>query len=436
VKQGQPPLTREIGDRIMRRCVAVDNTQTVHEIVFDVLGKAVTADKWEPHHFVRTDAYRPAKNNVAVQRFVARMRARTGPLFAPPEPGARFGYVIVKPGSAARAGVDADAQTGYDLRGRRVELKKGDLMEYAAVATALGMRIDVAYYMVHYVAGLCARFVNGDYAPAETDDDAAAQKAAKKAIETYLRVLGGDDPAEARRRGVAYRAAYRAAAAQQRAATVARIGSAASSVLDGEHTSYDVLEEGIAAVVAAADAAAAAAVGRDGAAWCALVAARLGVAASGEDAGGDGTAHNLYAIRTDDGASFEEPERAATAALGAALERAGGAAVGYRRRLEAAVIAARGGMVAATANGAEVPDSHSEFDAAALLEFRRAFLALVAARVCRRRRDRLAEYVARLKEGRIRGAMPTNGVVTAMAAAAIAAIAPGARRELKAIDLY
>jgi hypothetical protein len=93
--------------------------------------------------------------------------------------GERFSYVIIATGAT------------FDLHGRKSALKKGDRMEFAAAARALALEVDVAYYMVSYVVGLCARFINGDAAfqpPAnarltEKNIDELSQKAAKKSLE-------------------------------------------------------------------------------------------------------------------------------------------------------------------------------------------------------------------------------------------------------------
>ena len=253
VKQGQPGLAREIGYRIMWACVALDNRRAVLGIVTDTLRDAVVnGAQWNFEHFVKTDAYKPLKNNIPVQKFVARMRAThsalqaagdpRAPLYTPPDAGERFSYVIATVGCT------------FDLHGRKAAPSKGERMAFARVARApdSGVEVDVAYYMMQYVAGLCARFVNsepefaaaGAEALARGDEaraDELSQKAAKKALEDFIRGLGGLDPATMRRRGVAYRRAYAAATATARADLEERLGPVAAATLQGDWINYEML---------------------------------------------------------------------------------------------------------------------------------------------------------------------------------------------------
>ena len=191
VKMGVSGLAREIGTRIMWACVAPDNRRAVRAITEDVLREAVqNPGQWDFEHFVKSDAWKPHKDNKTVQRFVARMRARLAAggdkrLYALPEPGERFRYVLVR-------------TPDYDLRGCKSAAKIGDRMEYAAAARAVGLEVDVALYLTNYVVGLCARFINGDPDFVAGGDpatqDKKAQDAAKKALDLFLRGLGGLDP--------------------------------------------------------------------------------------------------------------------------------------------------------------------------------------------------------------------------------------------------
>ena len=240
VKQGQPGLARELGFRIMWACVSLNNARPIRAIVEDALKEAiVNGSQWGFDHFVKTDAWKPLKNNVAVHRFIARMRARreTAPaaetqLYNLPEPGERFSYVIVRTGAA------------FDLKGRKYTPSKGERMEFAKVARELNLEVDVSYYIMQYVVGLCARFINSEAAfatPAEVaangDEkraDELAQKAAKSALETFVRSLGGLDPATMRRRGFAYRRAYSAASSVAKTELVKRLGAVGAAILQND----------------------------------------------------------------------------------------------------------------------------------------------------------------------------------------------------------
>jgi DNA polymerase elongation subunit (family B) len=315
VKQGQPGLAREIGHRIMWACMALDNRRTVLEIVRDTLRDAVVnGAQWNFDHFVKTDAWKPHKNNVAVHRFIARMRARHALevaeaeraaagggtprpyVYELPEPGERFSYVLVKTGAA------------FGLRGCKTDIKKGDRMEFAKVAREQGLEVDVAVYMISNVIGLCARFVNAEpeFQPPPsarlTDKkiDELSQKSAKKALENFIRGLSDLDSGTLRKRGYAYRRAFGRAADTAREALVARVGAGAE-VLHGAWLNFELFgadEEGAdpeapvaAAVGQAVDAAWAAAAdyaeaytAAESPGWCAEIALLLGIGLDGADA--------------------------------------------------------------------------------------------------------------------------------------------------------
>ena len=264
VKRGQSQHSVEIGHRIMWRSVRVDNAQTVREIVEEVLvDSVVRADQWKFDDFVKTDAWKPHRNNIPVHRFISRMRARLATeqaaaargdprarpaLYELPEPGERFSYVIVR------------TDTTFDICGRRVDTKKGDRMEFARAARELALPIDVAFYMISYIVGLCARFITDDpefAAPAgSADPDKHSQNAARRALVTLVRKHSGDDPDELRRRGAAYRRAFRDAASISYGNLVAAGGDLAASLLQGPLVNFEVLRGNVAAVGALPDASA------------------------------------------------------------------------------------------------------------------------------------------------------------------------------------
>lgn len=335
VKQGQTQFAKDIGYRIMWAAMRIDNARTMQKIVEDVLADAIQKGaQWNFDHFVRTDAYKPAKNNVAVQRFVARMHARhvaeraenarllgegrtPRPYqYEPPEAGERFQYVLCRTGEA------------FDLRGYKANPKKGDVMEYASVAKAQNLPIDVATYVKSYVIGLCARFINFEpqYQPpaagrlTEKQRDAHAQKAAKKALELFVRRLSDQDPVVMRRRGYAYRRAYTAALADAQHGLREQLGPAAV-VLSGDSAGHlgfslfldsdgededdgdgraarrDPVSRAVERFVAEASRASAEFAERGrGDEWCATLAARFGVASDGSDIGEPAKASRLYRL--------------------------------------------------------------------------------------------------------------------------------------------
>jgi DNA polymerase elongation subunit (family B) len=253
VKQGLPGLTRDIGWRIMWANMAPDCKRNVHRVVEDTLRDAiVNAAQWDFEHFIKTDAWKPDKNNVAVQTFIKRMKARlqAGPprgskttaaewaaLYALPDPGERFSYVMVKTGET------------HNLRGLVAAPKKGDQMEFARAAKAFNLEVDVAYYLTRSVAGLCARFIceHTQFQPPnaerlkEKEIDDFSTKAAKKFLIEYIQAQSGLSKAALKSRGFAYRRAFGKAAVQARVALGAAAGRNALEVLHGEWLDFELL---------------------------------------------------------------------------------------------------------------------------------------------------------------------------------------------------
>ncbi|PKC54167.1 DNA/RNA polymerase, partial [Rhizophagus irregularis] len=126
VKQGKSQVFKTIGDRIMRRAMDINNVQSLHEIVEDVLRDAIiNHEQWNFEQFIETDAWKPDKDNKAVQRFIGRMKGKYDTKI--PVPGGRFSYVVTHP------------DTTFDLHGRKLEPTKGEKMEFVDVAKELDM---------------------------------------------------------------------------------------------------------------------------------------------------------------------------------------------------------------------------------------------------------------------------------------------------------
>jgi len=166
VKQGQTELAKKIGHQIMKEAMAIENDKDLVSIVEGVLKDAIEdVNRWSFDDFIMSDAWKPNKDNKPVQQFFAQMKLRAaeekaenkrrihcGPeprktIYTLPGPGERFRYVLVKP------------DVEFNLRDHKTGLKKGDVMEYAEVARALDIPIDVGQYLKDYVIGLCARFI-------------------------------------------------------------------------------------------------------------------------------------------------------------------------------------------------------------------------------------------------------------------------------------
>jgi hypothetical protein len=169
IKEGQPMLAITIGNRILRSIVDVYKPpeKEVLDIVEEVFNDAIARrEQWTMDDFIQSDAFRPLKDNKTVQKFVARMvekhkaeveenkrRTERGEplieyLYEPPAPGERFKYIVVK------------QEKFYDIKGKKITVTKGDLMEYVHTVQKLGLEIDIGEYLKSKIAGICARFIN------------------------------------------------------------------------------------------------------------------------------------------------------------------------------------------------------------------------------------------------------------------------------------
>jgi DNA polymerase elongation subunit (family B) len=251
VKQGQSGMAKNIGNEIIAACMNIHNTRTVKQIVEDILTNSVVdVNQWKLEDFKKSDAYRPNKENVSVQRFVARMKIKHEMeieeaklliakgekpkpyIYAAPEAGERFYYIIVK------------TDDTYNLRGCKVKPKKGDKMEYSN--TVKLEQVDIGFYIVSYVIGLCARFINSEeefQLSGCTDEkkiDEHAQKTAKKYLEQMVMRINGVNPALSRKRGCEYRSNYKTAFNAVRGKLVNIIGHNSMNILHGKWLNYEI----------------------------------------------------------------------------------------------------------------------------------------------------------------------------------------------------
>ena len=219
IKQGQSGLAKIIGNKIMWESMSISNRKTVREIVEDILKDAIlNKSQWSFEDFIKCDAWRPNKMNISVHIFMKRMKinsdietaeikrksqlgkATAAPLYEIPEAGDRFNYVIVKKDAVSDM---------FDIHGRKIAIKKGDRMEFVPVAKHFNLPIDIAFYMINYVAGVCARFINYDNEFSQEDTaDEVSQKAAKQYLENFIKKLDNIDPTVIRQRGNLYKKAF------------------------------------------------------------------------------------------------------------------------------------------------------------------------------------------------------------------------------------
>ncbi|CAI2189659.1 15022_t:CDS:2, partial [Funneliformis geosporum] len=129
VKQGKSQVFKTIGDRIMWRAMGINNDRSLYKIVEDVLKDAIINPKqWDFEQFIETDAWKP---NI-------------------PVPGEHFSYVVTHP------------DTTFDSHDRKLNLTKGEKMEFVDIAKELGKELDLYHYYEKTIIGLYARFIMYD----------------------------------------------------------------------------------------------------------------------------------------------------------------------------------------------------------------------------------------------------------------------------------
>lgn len=238
------PLIERVENAIRRNCADLHNFRA---------NDSEAGGGWKFEDFVQTDAWKPDKDNKSVQKFMRRMRGRhrmqlseneirkrkgLKPVeldYIEPEAGSRFPYILV------------EAPRTFDLRGYvKKNDTKGDLMEYVHVAKKKNSKINVGYYLKHYVVGLCARFINyekrfelvDDFAD-EKQKDEHAQKKAKKHLTDLIKSLVKQDKSVAQKRGRVYKKAYAAVAERACVSLYDSLGSCAS-LLVGDVSGSDL----------------------------------------------------------------------------------------------------------------------------------------------------------------------------------------------------
>lgn len=142
-KRGASEILKKVCMDIMWNSVNISNIHNLMELVQNKIHEIYKTD-WDFTDFIKTDTYRPHKQNIKVQSFVARMK-NIGVKIKPNE---RFQYVIVKRNPYR-----------YDHRGRKVPLKTGDKMELSTRAAEQKMKIDLDYYMNGGINGQLSRLI-------------------------------------------------------------------------------------------------------------------------------------------------------------------------------------------------------------------------------------------------------------------------------------
>jgi DNA polymerase elongation subunit (family B) len=144
-KIGVSDLLKKIFNELMwTSCVDRNNLYTLLELSLTKIDDIYNNRKWVIEDFIKTDNFRPNKNNIKVHTFVRRM-AEQGIIIPKNE---RFEYVIVK-----------KYPYTYDHRGCKSDIKTGDKMELVNTVKDQNLEIDLDYYMKGSVNGQLARLV-------------------------------------------------------------------------------------------------------------------------------------------------------------------------------------------------------------------------------------------------------------------------------------
>lgn len=155
-KRGVSDILKKIYMGIVWDSVSLENQLTLMNLVKNKIDYIYEAE-WKFDDFIKTDVFRPNKQNVKIQTFAKRMYDE-GIVVKPHE---RFQYVIVKKNPYK-----------YDHRGRKQDLLVGEKMEYVDRAKNKNMTIDLDYYVKQTVVGQFARLITYDplfHVEAESD---------------------------------------------------------------------------------------------------------------------------------------------------------------------------------------------------------------------------------------------------------------------------
>lgn len=200
IKQGQTEFAATINPKMVRDIMIPDNELDPIDIVSDLV-RTYPFDRIPADKLSLKAKYKPNKKNVPVHTFIDRMRImleryrddpRRASLFTIPAAGDKFTFIIAK------------REIGYDIKGRKIDPKKGDKMEFLRVYNALrdeegfSIELDIDWYVKSAFIGVFARFISyeerfqppaGKYDCTVREDYKSADEAAFDAAQTYLTEL-------------------------------------------------------------------------------------------------------------------------------------------------------------------------------------------------------------------------------------------------------
>ncbi len=148
-KRGVSEILRIICLETMWESMDIYNFKTLREMVMAKIDYLYSKE-WKMEEFIQTGLWKPNKKNQTLIRYIGRVIAEGRD---PPDAYERFNYVIVKIKDPARL---------YDFKGRKIDIKKGDKMEYVEYAEKNNMEIDLDYYFEKQLTGQFARLISYD----------------------------------------------------------------------------------------------------------------------------------------------------------------------------------------------------------------------------------------------------------------------------------
>ena len=187
VKQGQAEISKKIGKKIISESLRLiephKHRPQMVEIVEQVIADSIQSKEWRIEDFEIVATYKPHKKCISNNKFMERMKIMKkqeiddgvpfqNRIYNIPEPNEKFRFIIVK------------KQTQYNIKGCKIIQQTSDKMEFSNVVKNKNIQWDIEYYLIHYVAGICARFINYQF---EGKNDIEMQSNAKKYIERKIK---------------------------------------------------------------------------------------------------------------------------------------------------------------------------------------------------------------------------------------------------------
>lgn len=172
IKQGQTELAKTIGYKILTKAILLETEDVLGsgalmtKIVENALREVVFNTDLPTEHFILTGTYKPDKHNSAIVNFMKMMTMRNeiekvkaihenrepSRLFVPPEGGDKFQYILVDP--------KHNLFPKTTTEGKKFDVKNYHMMMYLSTARELGIKPLIPMYILKYIVGLCARFVD------------------------------------------------------------------------------------------------------------------------------------------------------------------------------------------------------------------------------------------------------------------------------------